>query len=244
MLTPRLLRTPPNDTTQTSPKKNLAITEAPRLKSPKKSPNTYPFIMKKIIAFLTLAGLATSAHAAIILVDTGFANTNASGACKHQSIEGCRRSTGHRFYLHPQLRRRCQLRHAGGDRQSGSGLGTFSVSYDGVGMNLATGGSTGITVSASSTSTPPRPPETLCWISPVCGSMASASASPRSRATMVTRLVFMTPIAAPAPPSPSTPRMTASRCGRLTPTSVLSRPSRSPNRQEHGYWIQRLCRRL
>lgn len=99
--------------------------------------------MKKTITSLFLIGLTTSAHAAIILVNTGFANTNVSGA------GSARLSKVDQIYTHAY--------DAGASfstlvvtvsRESGTPEGqSFSVSYGNVAMNTATGNLSGSGVS-------------------------------------------------------------------------------------------------
>jgi hypothetical protein len=104
--------------------------------------------MKKAIALLTLAGLATSAQAAILLVDTGFAFTNTSGnASANLSKDAAAPpDTGFLFTHSYDAGASFDMLVVTVSRESGVG-GTFSVSYDNVGMNLATGALTGSGVS-------------------------------------------------------------------------------------------------
>lgn len=112
-------------------------------------------MLMKIRSTTLLGGLATlvmtsSAHAAVLLVHTGFANTNTTGGgtASLSKDPGTGDPTAGFVYTHAY--------NAGASfstlvvtvsREAGNFAGGFSVSYGGVGMNLATGGTQGSGVS-------------------------------------------------------------------------------------------------
>jgi hypothetical protein len=104
--------------------------------------------MSRIVTFLTLASLSTTAHAAIILVDTGFANTNTSGdgTASLSKVAAALPNTGFLYTHSYDAGASFDMLVVTVSREAGI-AGTFSVSYGGVGMNLATGGLTGSGVS-------------------------------------------------------------------------------------------------
>lgn len=103
-----------------------------------------------ILTLACLVGLAASAQAAVLLVHSGFANTNTTGGgtASLSRVAGTGDPTAGFVYTHAY--------NAGASfstlvvtvsREAGNFAGGFSVSYGGVGMTLATGGTQGSGVS-------------------------------------------------------------------------------------------------